>query len=82
MIPAYDKQYLDDAMRNPGEAVDFAVTVARLDMDEFMSMFIRCGIAKFFGGESRSMSAASPAWNWCWKRCAVPVCPMITCRCN
>ncbi len=48
MIPAYDKQYLDDAMRNLGEAVDFAASVIHMDMDEFMFLFIKSGIADAF----------------------------------
>lgn len=49
MIPAYDKQYLDDAMQNLGEALDFAVSVIHMDMDVFMSKFIQSNIADQFG---------------------------------
>ena len=49
MTHAYDKKYLDDAMRNLGEAMDFAGNVRNLDLDEFLGMFIASGIAGQFG---------------------------------
>lgn len=49
MIHAYDKKYLDDAMRNLGEAMDFAKNIRHLDMDDFLGMFIASGIADQFG---------------------------------
>ena len=49
MIHAYSENYLDDAMRNLGEAFDFAHTVCYLDLDSFFAMFINSGIADLFG---------------------------------
>lgn len=49
MIHAYDKQYLEDAMRNLGEALDYAVNDCCMEMDEFMDMFIAGGLAAQFG---------------------------------
>lgn len=49
MICAYDKKYLDDAMRNLGEAIDYAVNVCGMTSDEFMDMFIVSGLARQFG---------------------------------
>lgn len=49
MIHAYDKQYLDDAMRNLGEAFDYAVNNCRIEIDDFFDMFIAGGIADQFG---------------------------------
>ena len=49
MIHAYSENYLDDAMRNLGEAFDFAHTVCHLDLDSFFAMFINSGIANLFG---------------------------------
>ena len=49
MIHAYSENYLDDAMRNLGEAFDFAHTVSHLDLDSFFAMFINSGIADLFG---------------------------------
>lgn len=49
MIRAYDESYLDDAMRNLGEAMDYAVNCCGLGMSEFMQMFIASGYAKLFG---------------------------------
>ena len=49
MIHAYDKQYLDDAMRNLGEAFDYAVNNCRIEPDDFLNMFIAGGFADQFG---------------------------------
>lgn len=49
MIHAYKEHYLDDAIRNLGEAFDFAHTVGRLELDNFFAMFINSGIAELFG---------------------------------
>ena len=49
MIHAYSEHYLDDAMRNLGEAFDFAHMVCHLDLDSFFAMFINSGIADLFG---------------------------------
>ena len=46
---AYNEMYLDDAMRNLGEAVDFAVNTCGLEPDRFMGMFIASGLADQFG---------------------------------
>ena len=49
MIHAYNENYLDDAMRNLGEAFDFAYAVSHLELDNFFAMFINSGIADLFG---------------------------------
>ena len=49
MIHAYSENYLDDAMRNLGEAFDFTHAVCHLDLDSFFAMFINSGIADLFG---------------------------------
>lgn len=36
---AYNEMYLNDAMENLGEAVDYAVNTCDLDMDEFLGLF-------------------------------------------
>ena len=48
MIHAYNECYLDDAMRNLGEALEFAEIKCNLPMDDFMSMFIASGYASQF----------------------------------
>ena len=48
MIHAYDEQYLDDAMRNLGEAFDFVRNICQVDLDDFLSMMIATGIAGLF----------------------------------
>ena len=49
MIHAYDKQYLDDAMRNLGEAFDYAANNCGIKLDDFMDVFIAGGLADQFG---------------------------------
>lgn len=49
MIYAYDDMYLDDAMKNLGEAFDYSATVLGISMDDFLDMFIISGIAEQFG---------------------------------
>jgi DNA-binding transcriptional regulator YiaG len=48
MIHAYSEEYLDEAMRNLGEAFDYARESQRLDLDDFLSMFIASGLAGQF----------------------------------
>ena len=49
MLHAYDETYLDDAMRNLGEAVDYAVSNCGMTADGFMDLFVTGGIAEQFG---------------------------------
>lgn len=49
MIHAYDKKYLDDAMKNLGEAFDYAVNICKMEADEFADIFIAGGLAEQFG---------------------------------
>lgn len=49
MLHAYDEKYLDDAMRNLGEAFDYAYNECNIELDNFMDMFIAGGIARQFG---------------------------------
>lgn len=48
MMHAYDEIYLNDAMRNLGEAFDYSATVLAITMDDFLDMFIISGIAEQF----------------------------------
>lgn len=60
MTHAYDTEYLDDAMRNLGEAVDYAVNACRLKADDFMGMFIVSSLAvQFEKGVPRVISGMS-----------------------
>ena len=45
---AYEQCYLDDAMKNLGEAVEYAVLKCQLLPDRFMEMFIAGGLADGF----------------------------------
>lgn len=49
MIHAYDEQYLNDAMNNLGEAMDYAVHGCHLTMDMFFDFFVASGLAEQFG---------------------------------
>lgn len=49
MVYAYDEKYLYDAMRNLGEAFDYAYNQCNIELDVFMDMFITGGISKQFG---------------------------------
>ena len=49
MIRAYDEQYLDDAMRNLGEAADYAVNACNMTLQKFFDLFVTTGFATQFG---------------------------------
>ena len=60
MIYAYDKMYIDDAMNNLGEAVNYSVNGCGMKPEEFMSLFIASGLADQFGkGVPRFVSGLS-----------------------
>lgn len=46
---AYDQKYLDDAMQNLGEAMDYAVSSYGMQEDEFTDLFIASGLSEQFG---------------------------------
>lgn len=48
MIRAYSELYLDDAMRNLGEAFDFVYKVYHIELDDFLSMMINTSVAREF----------------------------------
>ena len=49
MMHAYDEQYLSDAMRNLGEAVDYAVNACNMTIENFFHLFVTTGFATQFG---------------------------------
>ncbi len=49
MKPAYNEMYLDDAMENMGEMLDYAVNVCHMDIEEFWQLFLMSGLADEFG---------------------------------
>ena len=49
MIRAYDEMYLDDAMECLGAAVEYAVLFCGMDGQEFLDLFVACGVADEFG---------------------------------
>lgn len=48
MINSYNEMYLDDAMQNLGEAVDYAVCSGGTEIDVFLDMFVASGISDSF----------------------------------
>lgn len=60
MIRAYDNQYLDDAMKCLGEAMDYAANSCQMDMDVFLELFIGTGYAEqFAAGVPKYVSGVS-----------------------
>ena len=60
MIRAYDKQYLDDAMKCLGEAMDYAANCCHTEMDRFLELFIGTGYAEqFAAGVPKLLSGMS-----------------------
>ncbi|MCQ4023211.1 MULTISPECIES: helix-turn-helix domain-containing protein [unclassified Ruminococcus] len=49
MIHAYDEEYLPDAIKNLGEAVDYAVSYCQIETNDFFDLFIASGLADQFG---------------------------------
>lgn len=48
MTNAYSELYLDDAMQNLGDMVEYAVCDCVFDPDEFFGWFIASGVASKF----------------------------------
>ena len=65
---AYDETYLDGAMRNLGEAFDYAVNACHLSADEFLRLFISSGFADGSDAGIPGSSPVSPVRNSSWKR--------------
>ena len=60
MTHAYAESYLYDAMKNLGEAFDYAVNACHVDIDEFMELFISTGFSFSFGkGNPKVISGLS-----------------------
>ena len=67
MMNAYNEIYLDDAMENLGEMLDYAVNVCGYDIDTFFKWFILSGVGEQFGkGNPKyvtGMSGVELAWD-------------------
>ena len=48
-MKGYSELYLNDAMKNLGDMVEYAVLDLGFDPDEFFGYFISSGIAEMFG---------------------------------
>jgi len=60
MIHAYDEQYLEDAMKCLGEAMDYAANSCEMNMDDFLNLFIGTGYAdQFAAGVPKYVSGIS-----------------------
>ena len=46
---AYSEKYLNDAMRNLGEAFSYALCCCNMQPDEFAHLFISSGVADYYG---------------------------------
>ena len=67
MIHAYSEKYLADAMRNLGEAFDFAHTVGRLELDNFLPCLSILVLQNFLAAVVPSMLQDFPEQNLPWK---------------
>ena len=67
MTYAYNEYYIDDAMENLGEAIDYAVNYCGFDINDFFGMFLVSGYADQFGkGVPKvicGMSGMELVWN-------------------
>lgn len=60
MTHAYGEQYLYDAMRNLGEASDYAVNACNMSLQEFFDLFVATGFAgQFENGVPKIVSGLS-----------------------
>ena len=60
MMSAYNESYLDDAMQNLGDMVEYAVCDCGFDPDEFFGWFISSGVAsKFEKGNPKYITGMS-----------------------
>ena len=60
MMSAYNESYLDDAMQNLGDMVEYAVCDCGYDPDEFFGWFISSGVAsKFEKGNPKYITGMS-----------------------
>lgn len=60
MIHAYNEEYLDDAMKNLGDMMDYAVNCCGYQADKFFDLFISSGIAsKFESGNPKYVTGMS-----------------------
>lgn len=46
---SYNEMYLFDAMKNLGEAFDYAINGCKMEPDEFAHLFIASGVADYYG---------------------------------
>ncbi len=49
MTYAYDEKYAEDAMKNLGEMLNYAVNACQLEIDDFWETFLVSGYAELFG---------------------------------
>jgi len=57
MTHAYSENYLEDAMRNLGEAFDYAVNACGLTLESFAELFLESGYADSFGNGNPKLIA-------------------------
>ena len=60
MTHAYDELYLEDAMQNLGDALDYAANDCGIELNQFMDLFLTSSYADAFGkGEPRVVAGYS-----------------------
>ncbi|MCF0143467.1 MAG: helix-turn-helix transcriptional regulator [Parasporobacterium sp.] len=60
MMSAYEKQYLEGARENLGEAVDYVANACQMDINAFFDMFVVSGLAeRFEEGEPKVVAGYS-----------------------
>ncbi len=64
---AYKELYLNDAMENLGEAIEYAVLSCGMTMDKFMELFIAEGLAEQFGGGVPKWVAGTSGTELVWE---------------
>ena len=80
MIHAYSENYLDDAMRNLGEAFDFASAVCHLDLDSFLQCSSIPVLQIYSETVTQSMLPDYQEQNLPWKLCGNRGCLSMGCK--
>lgn len=66
MTHAYDSNYLDSAMSNLGEMLDYAVNACGFDPDDYWSLFLTTGYAAQFGAGAPKVISGTSGTELVW----------------
>lgn len=64
---AYNEMYLEDAMENLGEAMEYAVLSLGMTMDKFLEMFVAEGLAAQFGAGVPKLVSGTSGTELVWE---------------